>query len=177
MPPRVRRFVLAAHITTTVGWLGAVAAFIALSVIGLTSQDTQTVRAVYLVMEPAAWYVLVPLAFAALLSGLVQSLGTRWGLFRHYWVLFKLLIVVVATSYLLMYTQTFGAMAGLAANPEAELGVVRNTSPFLHAVLALLILLTAVALSVYKPRGLTPYGRRKQAEAQTATRRRRQPSG
>ena len=49
-------------------------------------------RATYLVMEPAAWVVLVPLAFASLLTGLVQSLSTTWGLARHYWVLFKLLI-------------------------------------------------------------------------------------
>ncbi len=92
MPPRLRKFVLTAHVTTTVGWLGAVVVFLALVVVGLTSQGAQTVRGAYLVMEPAAWWVLVPLAFASLLTGIVQSLGTTWGLFRHYWVLFKLLI-------------------------------------------------------------------------------------
>ena len=92
MSPGVRKFALTAHVTSSVGWLGAVAAFLALAVVGLTSQDAQTVRATYLVMEPAGWVVLVPLAFASLLTGLVQSLGTTWGLSRHYWVLFKLLI-------------------------------------------------------------------------------------
>ncbi|MGH3928964.1 MAG: DUF2269 domain-containing protein, partial [Pseudonocardiaceae bacterium] len=82
MTPRLRKFVLTAHVTTTVGWLGAVVVFLALAVIGLTSQDAQTVRGAYLVMEPAAWFVLVPLAFASLLTGLVQALGTPWGLFR-----------------------------------------------------------------------------------------------
>jgi hypothetical protein len=64
MTPRLRKFVLTAHVTSSVGWLGAVAVFLALAVIGLTSQDAETVRAVYLVMEPAAWFVLAPLAFA-----------------------------------------------------------------------------------------------------------------
>ena len=36
---------ITAHITSSVGWLGAVAAFLALAVAGLTSQDVQLVRA------------------------------------------------------------------------------------------------------------------------------------
>jgi len=164
MTPRIRKLVLTAHVTTTVGWLGAVVVFLALAVVGLTSQDAQTVRGAYLVMEPAAWFVLVPLAFASLLTGIVQSLGTTWGLFRHYWVLFKLLITVFATTVLLIYMETFSFMAGVAADPSTDLGVVRNASPVLHAALALLVLLVATALALYKPRGVTRYGRRKQQE-------------
>ena len=106
MTPRLRKFALTAHVTSSVGWLGAVAVFLALAVAGLTSQDAQTVRAAYLAMELTGWFVLVPLSLASLLTGLVQSLGTAWGLFRHYWVLFKLLINVVATIVLLLYMQT-----------------------------------------------------------------------
>ncbi|MEU2267072.1 hypothetical protein ABZ568_11700 [Streptomyces olindensis] len=162
MPPRLRKLALVAHVTSSVGWLGAVVAFLALAVIGTTSQDPATVRGVYLVMEPTAWYTLVPLAFAALLTGIVQSLGTPWGLFRHYWVLFKLLINVVATVVLLIYMGTFRSMAHRAADPEAELSSVRDFSPVLHSVLALVVLLLAMVLAVYKPRGVTPFGQRKQ---------------
>ena len=167
MTPRVRKFTLTAHVASSVGWLGAIAGFLALAVVGLTSQDAQTVRGAYLVMEPAAWFVLVPLAFASLLTGLVQSLGTTWGLFRHYWVLFKLLINIVATIVLLTYMETFRFMAGVAADPSADLGAVRNVSPALHAGAALLLLLVATTLAVYKPRGMTRYGRRKQHEQRT----------
>ena len=168
MTPRFRKFALAVHVTPSVGWLGAVVVFLALAVVGLTSQDAETVRGAYLVMEPAAWYVPVPLALASLLTGLVQSLGTTWGLFRHYWVLFKLLINVVATVVLLTYMETFSSMARVAADPSADLGVVRNASPMLHAGAALLLLLVATTLAVYKPRGVTPYGRRKLHERRTA---------
>lgn len=143
------------------GWLGTVVAFRALALIGMTSRDPATVRGVYLVMEPAARYTLVPFAFAALLTGVVQSLGTPWGLFRHYWVLFKLLINVVATVVLLIYMGTFRSMAHLAADPEAELPSVRTFSPVLHSVLALVVLLLAMVLAVYKPRGVTPFGQGK----------------
>jgi len=164
MPPALRKFALTAHVTITVGWLGAVVVFLALAIIGLTSHDAQIVRGAYLVMEPAAWFVLVPLAFASLLTGIAQSLGTNWGLFQHYWVLFKLLIAVFATIVLLTYMETFSFMARAAADPNVDLGVVRNASPRLHAVLALVLLLVATVLGVYKPRGVTPYGRRKQQQ-------------
>lgn len=158
MSPWLRKTVLAAHVTASVGWIGAVAVFLALAVIGLTSQDEQTVRGVYLVMEPAARFVLVPLALASLVTGLVQSLGTAWGLVRHYWVLVKLLITVVATALLLMYLETFSQLAGKAASGTG-LDTVRSSSPVLHAGLASFGLLVAMALAVYKPRGTTGYGR------------------
>jgi hypothetical protein len=119
-------------------------------------------------VEPAAWLVLVPLAFASLLTGLVSSLATKWGLFRHYWVLFKLVITVAATLILLTYMETFAALAAVAADPTADLELVRNPSPMLHAVLALLGLLVATVLGVYKPQAMTRYGWRKQLDQAAA---------
>ncbi len=167
MAPGLRKFTLTAHVACSAGWLGAVAAFLALAVIGWTSPDAQTVRGAYLVMLPAAWFVLVPLALASLLTGVVQSLGTPWGLFRHYWVLVKLLLTVSATVVLLLYMETFDFMAGMAADPSADLSMVRNPSPTFHATLALLVLLVAMVLSVFKPRGLTRYGWRTQYARRT----------
>ena len=164
MSPAVRRLALTAHVVASVGWLGAVLVFLALSAVGLTSQDPQTVRGAYLVMEPAARIVLVPLAFASLITGVVQSLGTAWGLFRHYWVLFKLIITIFATVILVTYMETFQLMADIAANPSAALTAVRNPSPLIHSVLALIVLAVATVLALYKPRGMTRYGWRKQHE-------------
>jgi ABC-type transport system involved in multi-copper enzyme maturation permease subunit len=129
MKPRLRKFAIASHVAVSVGWLGAVVAFLGLAVIGLTSQSPQTVRGSYLVMEPVALFVLVPLAFASLLTGIIESPGTAWGLVRHYWVVFKLLINLVATAILLVYTQTVSVMAGTAADATADLDAVRNPSP------------------------------------------------
>ena len=109
---------------------------------------------------PAAWLVLVPLAHASLLSGIALSLGTPWGLFRHYWVVLKLAITLFSTVILLIYMGTFRQMAGVAADPVVQLGLIRNPSPVVHAVLALILLLIATWLAVYKPFGVTPYARR-----------------
>ena len=165
MTPGLRRFALTTHVTASVGWLGAVGGFLALSIVGLTSQDAQTVRAAYLAMESTGWYVLVPLSLASLATGLLQSLATPWGLLRHYWVLAKLVMNAFATVVLLMYMQTLGYLAGAAAATpvsDGDLSGLRSPSPVLHAGAALLLLLVATTLSVYKPRGMTRYGRRKQ---------------
>jgi hypothetical protein len=170
MPPRVRKFALTAHIASSVGWLGAAAAVQGIAVLGLTSEDPQVVRGAYLAMEPVGRFVLVPFAFASLLTGTIQSLGTSWGLLRHYWVLFKFALAAFATVVLLVYLETFRMLADVAADPAADLAAVRSPSPALHGMLAVALLLVTLVLSVYKPRGLTPYGRRKQLEERDLTR-------
>ncbi len=167
MTPRLRKFALTAHVTSSVGWLGAVVAFLPLAITVLTSQDAPTVRACYLAMELTAWFVIVPLSLASLLTGLVQSLGTKWGLFRHYWVLAKLLLTILATIVLLGYTQQLGYFVGVAAETtlsSADLGELRDPAHVAHTGGGLLVLLVATVLSVYKPRGMTRYGQRKQQE-------------
>ena len=171
--PRLRKCALTAHVISSVGWLGAIAVFVALSVVGITSDQPPVVRAAYLAMESIGWFVHVPLSVASLLTGLIQSLGTKWGLFRHYWVLVKLAINVAATVVLLMYMQTLSTLADIAAQRAAaqgDLGGLRSGSPVLHAVAALLLLVVAVTLSVYKPVGMTRYGQRKQHKQRLVSR-------
>lgn len=163
MTPRLRKFALTAHVTSSVGWLGAIIGFVAHAVAGLTSQDAQTVRAAYLMMDLTGWFVLVPLSFASLVTGLIQSLGTAWGLFRHYWVIVKLAITVFATVVLLIYMQTLDKLASVAAKTTfstADFGGHHSAaSPVVHASVAILLLLVCVVLSVYKPWGKTRFGK------------------
>lgn len=166
MTPRLRKFMLTAHVTSSVGLLGAVAGFLVLAIAGLTSQDAQIVHAAYPAMDLIARFVIVPLAFAALLIGLVQSLGTKWGLFRHYWVLAKLVLTALATIVLLLQMQLIGYMADVAADTTLSGSYLREARMTLvaHAGGGLLVLLVPMALSVYKPRGRTRYGWRKLQE-------------
>ena len=165
--PRLRKFALAAHIALAVGWIGAVAGYIALDVAAAMSQDAQTLRAAYLAMEVIAWYVIVPLALASLLTGLVMSLGTKWGLFRHYWVLISLLLTIIATVVLLVETQTIGYFAAMAANPTTSGDELRALgSTLVHSVGGAVVLFVILVLNVSKPRGMTQYGWRKQQEEQ-----------
>ena len=164
MGPGLRKLVLATHVTTSVGWLGAVVAFLGLSVAALVTHEAQLIRGAYVVMQPIGWYVLVPLSVASLLTGVIQSLGSQWGLFRHYWVVVKLVINLFATVILLLYMQTLAALAdvAVAARSSADVLAARTSSPVVHAGGAVVLLVVATVLSIYKPRGLTRHGRRAQ---------------
>ena len=127
LTPGVRKLALTAHVGSSVGWLGAVLAFLALAVAGVTADDARTVRATYVAMDLMGWYVLVPMSLASLLTGLIQSLATSWGVLRHYWVVVKLLITVVASIVLLVYTDTLRALARVAVDATSDLALVRNS--------------------------------------------------
>jgi hypothetical protein len=164
MTPGLRKFALTTHVACSVGWLGAVAGFLALAIAGRRSQDAATVRSAYLAMELTGWFVIVPLSLASLLTGLIQALGTSWGLLRHYWVLIKFLMTLLATIILLVHMRPIGFVAGIAGETtmsRADLGGVR-IQLVADAGAAVLVLIVATTLSVYKPRGTTRYGRRKQ---------------
>src|SRR6266700_4636973 len=151
--------------TNPPGWV-KVAAFLALALAGMTSQDRELVRAAYLVMGLTTWFVIVPLAFASLRTGGVSSLFTRWGLFRYYWVLVKLVITILSTLILLVHTQPIELLAGVAAK-TAVVGANLHSEQILMvnaSGAALLVLGVITALSYYKPRGMTRYGWRKQQE-------------
>ncbi|PIB92381.1 hypothetical protein [Caulobacter sp. FWC2] len=164
MSPGLRKLALTVHVTASVGLLGAIAAFLALSVAGLAGRDPQMVRAAYPAMALIARLVVTPLALAALATGLIQSLGTAWGLFRHYWVLIKLLMTLFATAVLLVKLDLIDQAARLASETilaRADLRAV-GIQLLVHAAGGLLVLLVPAVLSIYKPQGLTRYGARRQ---------------
>jgi hypothetical protein len=173
MRPSLRKFALTIHIALSVGWIGAVLAYLVLVVAAMTSQETQTLRAAWIAMELIGWYLIVPLALASLLTGFVMSLGTPWGLFRHYWVLISLVLTVVATGVLLRHMPTVSVFARVAAETDgADVGGLRGAlrGELLHAGVGLLVLLVIEVLNVYKPQGLTAYGRRKVPQAALSSR-------
>jgi hypothetical protein len=169
MTPRLRKFALSAHLTFSVGWIGAVLAYLALGVGAVTSQDVQTVRAAWTAMDLTGWYVIVPLALASLLTGLVMALGTKWGLFRHYWVLISFALTVFATVVLLLHMPTVSSMADLAQEAEGA-GLEGLGGDLLHPGIGLVVLLVIQVLNLYKPPGMTRYGWRKQQEQRTESR-------
>jgi hypothetical protein len=162
-----RKFALTVHVLGSVGWLGAVIAFLAVAWLALFSPDADTVRSSYVAMERIIRLAVLPLALASLATGLVSSLGSAWGLFRHYWVVYKLVLNVGALVLLLMYTPSITHFSRLAAgvqSAEPDLGPLRNPTHVIHASATILLLVVATVLAVYKPRGLTRYGWRKQHE-------------
>lgn len=165
MAPTVRKGALTVHLTVSVGWVGAIVAYLALGLTASTTQDPETIRAAWISMEAIGWYAIVPLALTSLATGLLMGLGTPWGLVRHYWVVFSLVLTIFATVILLLHMPTVSAIAEVAR--EADAATLRGLGgDRLHAVGGLVVLLLVTVLNVVKPRGLTPYGRRKREQVE-----------
>jgi hypothetical protein len=155
MKPGLRKVALSAHLTLSIGWIGTVIAYLALGVTAASSEDVDTVRGAWMPMEIVGWYVIVPLALASLLTGLVMALGTKWGLFRHYWVLISFVLTVFATMVLLLHMPTVSSMAEIAQEAEgARLEALGGD--FGHPGIGLVILLVVQVLNLYKPTGPDP---------------------
>lgn len=180
LTPFLRKLTLTIHILASIGWFGSVTVFLVLAITGMVTTtgdsdgSTQLVRSVYLTTKLITWFVIVPFALASLVSGIIQSLGTTWGLLRHYWVVVKLLLTVFATIVLLIHTRPVDEIAATAATNTAVLSSARDLYELRRQLLvdagaAVLVLVTATVLAVYKPRGLTPYGQRAVTKAAVAT--------
>lgn len=162
MGPRMRTFWLTVHILASVGWMGAVAAYLVFDLTTMASGDVSTLRAAYFAMDSITRLVLIPLALAAWSTGLVMSLGTKWGLFRHYWTLASLILTTGAVVVLLVETLTIRGLAAVAADPATSPETLRALpNTLVHSIGGLIVLLAVLVLNMYKPRGLTGYGVRK----------------
>lgn len=163
MPASVRKFTLVLHVMSSVSAVGAVACFLALGLSALHGKDTDNARSAYVAMEAVARLVIVPMVFASLLTGVVQALGTTWGLFRHYWVLAKFLLTLLTAVVLMLQMDLISYVAAAAVNGFTELDLLgARRSLVVHAGGGIVVLFMTTVLSIYKPRGLTRYGWRKQ---------------
>ena len=85
-------------------------------------------------------------------------------MFRPYWALIKLLLTIPATLLLVVHTGPVSFLADVAAKTNlsgGDLGRLR-LELLAYAGAALLVLLVVMGLSVFKPRGMARYGKRKQ---------------
>lgn len=167
LPPPFRKLMLAVHLMVSVGWIGAAGAYLALAVAAQISGDADTVRSAWTAMELVGWSVLVPLSVATLVTGVALALGTSWGLFRHYWVVLSLTLTVLATVVLVLHMPDVSDLADIARRSDAaELEALG--SDLLHSSFGLVVLMVILVLNVYKPKGLTRYGWRRQHERRGA---------
>jgi hypothetical protein len=167
MAAGLRRAALAMHLITSVGWIGAAAAYLAAGVAARVSDQVPTVRAAWISMELIGWLVIVPLGCLAFLTGLVMSVGTRWGLIRHYWVLIALVLTSLALVVLILHMPSVSAGAAVARTGD-DRAVLQLGGDIAHPALGLVVLVVVAVINLYKPRGLTRYGQRQHAAAEAS---------
>jgi hypothetical protein len=158
MTTRISKLLLTSHVSTSVGWLGAVAAFIAVATVCL-SASIPAARSLYPGLQVIAWYVIIPFCFASLLTGVLQAALTPWGLFRHYWIIVKLFLTVVMTALLILHLNPINYLAGLAVNTGNTINESATiVDLIIKAGAAAIGLVVITAISIYKPWGAIKRG-------------------
>ncbi|WP_051359632.1 hypothetical protein [Adhaeribacter aquaticus] len=153
--PRISKAVLTTHITVSLGWFGAVVVFVVLAITGLTNQNTQVIRSCIIAMEITTRYVIIPFCLASLLTGILQSAFSKWGLFRYYWIVIKLLLTAGSTLLLFLHLKPIRYLAMEAVTPDFSL--IKESETLINLIskagYAIIVLLVITSISVYKPWG------------------------
>ncbi|MFI9011728.1 hypothetical protein ACIGNX_31275 [Actinosynnema sp. NPDC053489] len=146
MRPKARKTWLLLHVISSVGWLGVTAGML---VLALAAFDEPRL---YQAMALLGDLVVLPLALAALATGVVLSLGTRWGLVKHRWVLVKFVLTVVA-----VVATAFALRSGLHDAADGVVGTA-GRDVLVASCVSLVLYTVNTALSVFKPWGRTRWG-------------------
>lgn len=153
LPRNARRFLLTAHVVTSVGWLGVAYALLVMALTAAAADDPGTRLATYTLMLSFDSAAMLPLGVAALVTGVILGLGSHWGLVRHWWVAIKL-VLNVAVLVVPLLTRRPALVDAVAAARDGLL--VDPAQQVLDGSIASVIVLTvATVLSVYKPWGKT----------------------
>lgn len=166
LTPRWRKVVLTTHIIFSVGWLGAVAVFVAHAIVGLASADKQIIAVAYIAMWLSCWLVIIPASISSFFTGLIQALFTPWGLFKHWWIVIKFILTAGCTILLFLHTSQISYLAQTAADSALSNPQLYDLRAeiMIKAAAAVIVLAGITVISVYKPWGLTPYGLQKSGE-------------
>lgn len=158
-----RRATLIVHVIGAACWLGLTLGLVALALTAITTDASAAVEASVRSMKVFADWLVLPLALVTLVSGLVLSLGTQWGLARHRWVYTKFwltLATTLASAFALRPGVDESAATVSAGNPVTDTaGLIAGPLISLSAYLFMTV------LSVLKPWGLTRRGQKQRASA------------
>ncbi|MFC7305981.1 DUF2269 domain-containing protein [Streptomyces monticola] len=161
-----RRATLVVHVVAAAGWLGLTLGLLALAITAITTESPAMTEAAVRSMHVFADWLVLPLALLTLLSGLVLSLGTPWGLARHRWVYTKFWLTLATTA-----ASTFALRPGVADAAETVASGAPLADPndlVMGPIVSLSAYLFMTVISVLKPWGLTKRGRKHRATARKA---------
>ncbi len=167
LPRRVRRATVFVHVLVAIAWVGVDLVVGALSLTGLRTEDPRTMATAYTAIGMFAVPLMLALGLLTLATGVTLSLGTRYGLLRHWWVVVKLVANLVLTVLVVV------ALRPVLAEATAQAATVDPSLPGRLArvrvdlvfppLVSTTTLLAAAWLGWYKPWGTTRPAPRRRA--------------
>ncbi len=151
----IRRINLIAHLSSSLGWFGSVLVFTILAITALNITDNQITSSLLISLKYTTWLVILPLCFASLATGVIQAIGTKWRLLKHYWIIVKLILTIISTLLLILHLAPIDVMANgaLVTGSLSKNLTIDLMSIISKAGAAILALLAITTISIYKPWG------------------------
>jgi hypothetical protein len=153
--PRTRKSILLVHIASAGAWLGIDVVMAVLVFTALFTDDDRTKALSFQALGLVAVWPLLTMGMLCLLTGILLGLGSRYGLFRYWWVAVKLALNLLLSGLVLVALAPEVADAAERARQfdaglPAPLGVGDLIFPPIVSPTALLV---AMVLAVFKPWG------------------------
>ena len=140
-----RKPLLALHIVSSVGLLGATSSSLLLALVAATTEDPDLAHSAYDLISTQSLAFGIPLSFLSLFTGIALGAATKWGVVRYRWTAGKLALLVLVIFN-----------GALAIGPTTEARLRGDASEWALAVVisaTVVLLVASVALSVFKPGG------------------------
>ncbi|UUZ83686.1 hypothetical protein LJK88_07655 [Paenibacillus sp. P26] len=167
-----KQLIIVIHVLSVVCWLGGAMAMLLLGMYMLKAENGEqlyyTLDNMHLIDVVFIRYT----ALVALLTGIVLSVWTNWGLFKHYWILIKLILTLALIAFGIEYMGDWLSQIVRMAKQERFLAL--SDAAFLKASYSLIggalanivSLVFMTAISYFKPFGkMKPIVRKSKPQA------------
>jgi hypothetical protein len=154
-----RRWLLTLHLLFSGLMLGEAFVFLILSITAASTNDAGVLQACYTSMHVLAKTAVRYSVIFAIITGILLSVRTHWGLFKFYWIIAKegLTLLSVALGPIGMYVWTLKAVKLTSAEGLSVLQdpafIVNRGELWTGIILQILSLSAILVISVFKPWG------------------------
>ncbi|MBB6634236.1 hypothetical protein [Cohnella thailandensis] len=162
-----KQLVVAIHVIAVASWIGGTLGMILLAVYLQSAANGEQLAYTLSSMEVIDENLLKYPALLTLLTGILLSLWTQWGLVKHYWIVIKLALTVITILLGIFFLDNWTAsLADLIADMEfatLQSQTFQSTwlSILIMACFNLFCLLLMVFITYYKPFGRIKKGKGK----------------
>jgi hypothetical protein len=154
-----RRWLLTIHLLFSAIMFGVAVAFLILSIAAANTSDEGVLKACYTSMHVLAKTSVKVSTIGTLVTGILLSVLTQWGLFKYYWIIAKevLTVLSIVLGPIGMYFWTLKAVTlttaeGLNALHDQAF-IVNNVQLWIGIILQIISLIAMFIISVFKPWG------------------------
>ncbi|WP_077324373.1 hypothetical protein [Virgibacillus siamensis] len=152
---KAKRWLLTAHILFSAIMFGNMVTFLILSITVASTNDGNLIESCYRIMHVLSSTSVKASTIATIITGILLSVLTKWGLFQFYWLIVKEVLTLMPLGLNLwgMYYWTMDAFRIMQTSQDRAALFMVQTELWSGIIIQMLSLILIFVLSVFKPWG------------------------